>query len=288
MAEKGLYKKAVDSWSDDVKFSARAKENKMFENNQSEKVGARKKSIKKGAPRSNHKHAYKAVIVWRKSCFSGKISYFVGGRCSICGKMERRYYSLFGGESEKTYLGGLAHFFEENDKYTPIDSKTYQKTIFLGGSKIINRLDDRIKEDLIDYMNLGYKILIGDSLGADKEMQKLLAKNGYPFVTVYYSGDRPRVNLGNFKTKHLSSNKYLSDYERQKLKDNQMATDCDYGYMLLQGQTKGTMANVNKLLKQNKPCYVIMHDKNGVYARNAIIKKEDDLRHIDWYYEKFN
>lgn len=37
---------------------------------------------------------------------------------------------------------------------------------------------------------------------------------------------------------------------------------------------KGTMANVHKLLEENKPCYVIMHDKNGGYFRNEIIKKK--------------
>jgi hypothetical protein len=67
-----------------------------------------------------------------------------------------------------------------------------------------------------------------------------------------------------------------------------MVLDSDFGYMLLQGQTKGTMSNINELLEQNKSCYVIMHDKNGVYARNAIIRKEDDLRYISWYYERFD
>ena len=189
MAEKGLYKKAVDSWSDDVKFSPRAKENKMFKNNQSEKVGARKKSIKKGAPRSNHKHAYKPVIGWCKSYFSGKISGFVVSRCSICGKMEKRYYSLFGGKSEKTYLGELEHFFEEDDKYIPIDRKTYQKTIFLGGSKSINRLDDSINEDLIEFMNLGHNIIIGDCMGADLQMQKVLEEICFVFQL-------PKLNRG--------------------------------------------------------------------------------------------
>ena len=80
----------------------------------------------------------------------------------------------------------------------------------------------------------------------------------------------------------------MSDFERQKLKDNQMAIDCDYGYMLLQGQTKGTMANINELLEQNKDCYVMIHNKNGGYARNATIGKEEDLRYINWYYERFN
>lgn len=289
MSKKSLYKRVVDPWSgDDVKEHTRAKENKMFEQNDSETVGKKSKSKAKGTPRSNHKHDYKPIIVWCKDYFSHEISGYVASRCSVCGKMKRRYYSLFGGKSEKNYLGELEHFFEEDDKYTPIDRKTYQKTIFLGGSKIITRLDDRIKEDLIDYMNLGYNILIGDCIGADKEMQKLLAENGYPLVTVYFSGDRPCINLGNWTTKNVASNKYLSDYERQKVKDNQMATDCDYGYMLLQGQTKGTMANVHKLLEQNKPCYVMMHDKNGGYDRTAIVKKEDDLRYISWYYERFN
>ena len=209
MAGKSLYKRAVDPWSGyDVKEHTRAKENKMFEQIDSETVGKKSKSKAKGTPRSNHKHDYKPIIVWSKSCFSGKISGFVASKCSICGKMERRYYSLFGGKSEKNYLGELEHFFEEDDKYIPIDRKTYQKTIFLGGSKIINRLDDSINEDLIEFMNLGHNIVLGDCMGADFQMQKFLAENDYPNVTIYYSGDRPRFNLGNWKTKHVSSNKY--------------------------------------------------------------------------------
>ena len=89
-----------------------------------------------------------------------------------------------------------------------------------------------MKEKIVEFMNIGHNILIGDSMGADLQMQKLLAENDYAKVTVYYSGDIPRLNLGNWKTKHISSNKFMSDYERQKLKDNQMAKDCDYGYII--------------------------------------------------------
>jgi hypothetical protein len=115
MSKKSLYKRAVDPWSgDDVKEHTRAKENKMFEQVDSDVVGKKSKSKAKGTPRSNHKHDYKPVIVWCKSYFSGKICGYVASKCSICGKMERRYYSLFGGVKLKKYLGELEHFFEEN------------------------------------------------------------------------------------------------------------------------------------------------------------------------------
>ncbi|MBR2871640.1 MAG: hypothetical protein IKB98_09760 [Clostridia bacterium] len=86
MSKKALYKRAVDPWGDDVKDSPRAKENKMFEQINSDVVGKKGKSKIKGSKRSNHKHEYKPIIVWSKSCFSGKISGYVAGRCAVCGK----------------------------------------------------------------------------------------------------------------------------------------------------------------------------------------------------------
>ena len=288
MAGKSLYKRAVDPWCEDVKFSPRAKENKMFEKLECEKVGSSNKSKTKGLPRSDHKHDYKPIIVWRKSLYRGIYGY-VGCRCFICGKVEKSYSTLFGGRTDKEYLGELEHFLKnEKDELVPIDSKTYQKTIFLGGSKIINRISTKNKDQLVDLMNLGHNIIIGDCMGADLQMQKILQENNYKKVTVYYSGDRPRFNLGNWKTKHVSSSKLMSDYERQKLKDNQMAKDCDYGYMLLQGLTKGTMANVEELVKLNKNCEVVLTDYNGIYPYGFTVEDDKDVERIKWCYEKFD
>ena len=111
MAEKGLYKKAVDSWSDDVKFAPRAKENKMFEQNANDKVGARKKSQKKGTPRSNHKHDYQPIIVWRKSIFNDNIYSGITYCCDVCGKIENSFSSYYGGNKAIKYLGELEHFW---------------------------------------------------------------------------------------------------------------------------------------------------------------------------------
>lgn len=286
MAGKGLYKRAVDPWSDDVKEHTRAKEDKLFEQSNNEIAPKKSKSKAKGTPRADHKHDYKPVIVWYRN-YNKEIKGYLGAKCSICGKMENRYSYLLGVKEDK-YYGELEHFYKEGDDYTPIDSKKYQKTIFLGGSKIINTLPDRIIEEIIDYMNQGHNILIGDCMGADLQMQKVLEENNYKKVVVYYSGDRPRINLGNWKTKHVSSNKYLSDYERQKLKDNQMAIDCDFGYMLLNGQTKGTMANIIELVKLGKPCKVTLYNKNASESRRSTIKNEKVLEFIKGFYERFD
>lgn len=289
MAKKSLYKRAVDPWSDDVKEHTRAKENKMFEKNQSDKVGSRKKSTKKGRKRANHEHIYSCVIIWRESYYEGKMLGSVGCRCSICGKRDNQNYYLLKSylfkDKKEEYMGELEHFeLNSQGELVAIDSKTYQETIFLGGSKTINNISEKVKKEIVDFMNLGHNIVIGDCMGADFLMQKLLAENHYPFVTVYYSGERPRFNLGNWQTKQITSNYNMSAYEKQKLKDVQMAIDCNLGFMLLKGQSKGTMANIKEILKLNKKCEVCITDYNEKYPYMLMVKNEKDLERIDWYY----
>ena len=286
MAGKSLYKRAVDPWNEDVKFSPRAKENKMFEKLECEKVGSSNKSKTKGLPRSDHKHDYKPIIVWRKSLFGDNIIGYIGLRCCVCGKIKNSYANYFFGYKVKNYLGELEHFWRnEKDEFLPIDSKTYQKTVFVGGSKILNSLSTTTEEQLVDFMNLGHNIIIGDCFGTDLQMQKVLVENNYKKVTVYYSGDRVRVNLGNWKTKNISSNKFMSDYECQKLKDNQMAIDCDFGYILLADITEGTVANIKKLVELKKTCRVGLYNKKSVYDRDVTLQKEKDLEYINRYYD---
>lgn len=50
MSGKSLYKKLVDTWSDDDKSQQRARENQFYEKANSEKVGAKPKSKAKSTP----------------------------------------------------------------------------------------------------------------------------------------------------------------------------------------------------------------------------------------------
>lgn len=70
----------------------------------------------------------------------------------------------------------MEHFWEENNKLTPIDKNAYRKTIFLGGSQTVNELTIEVKNKLIDFMNLGHIFVIGDCKGADFIIQNFLSK----------------------------------------------------------------------------------------------------------------
>ena len=63
MSEKGIYKKANGPGWDYDPDNKRAKENKFFDKIASDKVATRKKSLKRGKPRADHKHEYKSVVV---------------------------------------------------------------------------------------------------------------------------------------------------------------------------------------------------------------------------------
>ena len=201
MSERGYYKKLVDKWLDDEKSQQRARENQFFGKDGGDKVGAKSKSKAKPNSRADHKHDYAPVVIWRYFSWRDEMIGSVGERCSICGKRKQDYSFFHRNNELKKYYGELDHFqTEENDKLIPIEKEKYQKTIFLGGSQTLNELTVELKNELVDDMNLGHKFLIGDCKGADCLMQKFLAENGYKNVTVYYSGERARMNLGDRKS----------------------------------------------------------------------------------------
>ena len=291
MSEKSLYKKLVDTWFDDDKSQQRARENRFYEKANSEKVGAKPESKAKPSSRADHKHEYAPVVIWRKYVWRNEIGGSVGERCRICGKKKEDYTVLRQADESRKYYGEMEHFWEENDKLTPIDKNTYRKTIFLGGSQTVNVLTVEVKNKLVDFMNLGHKFVIGDCKGADLEMQKFLAENGYKNVVVYYSGDRARINIGGWEEKKVGANKFDKGYELYKRKDKQMAADADEGFMVLKGSTRGTVANIERLIALNKECVVAYLDKSArtkrfntpVYDVRSFTSDKD----VEWLKEYF-
>lgn len=127
------------------------------------------------------------------------------------------------------------------------------QTVFVSGSLSVTELSDFAKAHVHSIVTNRMNVLIGDAYGADKAIQQeLYKKYDYPFVTVYASNGKARNNVGNRKVKAVDvpSGIYGRAYYEQK--DIAMSRDCDFGFMLWDGKSKGTLNNIERLLSMNK------------------------------------
>src|SRR5204862_1695045 len=116
-------------------------------------------------------------------------------------------------------------------------------TLFIGGSRAVSRLNDDLRARLDDFIKRGSKILVGDASGADKAVQQYLSEQSYSQVVVYCM-DRCRNNLGGWPTKQISLPGAARDFAYYAAKDLAMANDAKCGMMLWDGESKGTLNNV--------------------------------------------
>ena len=128
--------------------------------------------------------------------------------------------------------------------------------VFIGGSRSIRKLDANIEEKLANIIQKRYLVLIGDADGADSLVQEYFQINNYPNVIVYCSGNKCRNNIGSWSEKHILISSALTKREFYIAKDKQMAKDTDYGFMVWDGRSRGTLANIQFLAQQHKPTLV--------------------------------
>jgi hypothetical protein len=124
-------------------------------------------------------------------------------------------------------------------------------TVFIGGSRSITELSPVVIEHLERLIAKQAQVLIGDAPGADLIVQTYLARQGYRDVIVFCSGGRCRNNVGSWQERHILApgKKGRAFYT---VKDEQMAQEADYGFMLWDGMSIGTLNNLSNLLASGK------------------------------------
>ena len=130
------------------------------------------------------------------------------------------------------------------------------KTVFLSGSRQLSRLNDAIKARITIMIEKDFRIIVGDANGADKAMQKFLSDASYSNVVVYCAGETCRNNIGNWKEKQVSVDPQLKGRDFYTVKDKEMASKADYGFVLWDGKSAGSINNVFELLKHGKQAVV--------------------------------
>ena len=145
--------------------------------------------------------------------------------------------------------------------------------VFFGGSRKIGRLNQAIKECADNIIANEYLILLGDANGADKAMQEYLDEKKYKNVLVFCMGNVCRNNVGNWETRNVHSNSNKKDFDYYSTKDLLMSKEADYGFMLWDGKSKGTLNNILNLCEYNKKVLVYSSLSKNFYT----VENEQDV-----------
>ncbi len=125
-------------------------------------------------------------------------------------------------------------------------------TIFIGGSRSITRLNDTIRSRVDNIMRQRFAIVIGDADGADKAVQSYLAEKAYRNVVAYCMHDDCRNNVGSWPVEQIYADNKIKDFAYYTTKDAKMAQVASYGFMIWDGESKGTLNNILNLLQLKK------------------------------------
>lgn len=125
-------------------------------------------------------------------------------------------------------------------------------TIFIGGSRHISRLPSEVKKRIENVVSSGHRVIVGDANGADKAVQKYLLDSQYEKVTVFCSGATPRNNLGSWGVRCVDAPRNAKGVHFYTVKDREMAREADFGLMIWDGKSPGTILNVLRLVQSGK------------------------------------
>lgn len=128
--------------------------------------------------------------------------------------------------------------------------------VFIGGSRLINRLNADVTQRLERIVARQLSVLIGDASGVDQAVQTYFSACQYPHVTVYCTGQQCRNNVAGWPIISVPPPHHTHDFQFFTAKDAAMARDAEVGLMIWDGQSRGTLVNVTRLVAARKPVVV--------------------------------
>ncbi|PIQ96126.1 MAG: hypothetical protein COV67_11200 [Nitrospinae bacterium CG11_big_fil_rev_8_21_14_0_20_56_8] len=148
--------------------------------------------------------------------------------------------------------------------------------VFFGGSRKLGRLNQAILERADNIISSGYLVLIGEANGADLAMQKYLAEKSYQNVLIFCAGSKCRNNVGGWEIRYVQINRTHKDFQFYSIRDEKMSDEADYGFMVWDGKSKGTLNNIVNLLIRNKPVAVYLSLKRKFFT----LRSDKDLTEL--------
>ena len=132
-------------------------------------------------------------------------------------------------------------------------------TVFIAGSIKIKRLDRKFKDRIDKIIASGFDVIVGDADGADTAIQTYLFEQGGSKTTVYCSGSRARNNVGDWPIRSVTTDFAPGTRAYFTAKDLAMAEAADYGLMMWDAASTGTLGNVIELVSRKRKSAVFVN-----------------------------
>jgi len=156
-----------------------------------------------------------------------------------------------------------------------------ENSVFISGSISIKTLPPEVKESIDKIVDNQMEILVGDANGIDSLVQDYCFSLSYFNVTVYSISSLPRQSASDkFALKTITvPSEIKGGRERQQEKDKAMTKDGQYSFVIWDGKSKGSYANVNRAFEQDK--------KVKLYAENRFLEQSEiNQENIEAIYRK--
>ena len=127
-----------------------------------------------------------------------------------------------------------------------------EQKVFIGGSRTITCLDAAVRQRLNRIIEKELPVLIGDAYGADKAVQQYFKAHHYSQVEVFCMAGGCRNNVGSWPICSIPAPSTKKDFRYYSTKDQAMADEATVGFMIWDGKSVGTLANVFRLISHYK------------------------------------
>ena len=139
--------------------------------------------------------------------------------------------------------------------------------VFIAGSRRLSKLSRDVTQRLDNIVAKGLTVLIGDANGVDKAVQSHFSKKQYSNVRVFCMDGICRNNVGNWPTRPIAAaNPGRRDFTYYSTKDRVMSDEADYGLMLWDGESRGTLTSIVDLVGRGKPVAVYFSPTKAFYT----------------------
>lgn len=132
---------------------------------------------------------------------------------------------------------------------------------------------------MMNICHSGYEVLVGDCYGVDASVQSFYSKLGYKNVVIYAGNGQARHNIGHWRVHSVPVPTYLRGFDFYKQKDIAMVNEADYGLMIWDGESRGTLNNIVNLVAQNKKALVYLATQDSM----TVIRNANDLNALILY-----